>query len=251
MQKFILSVLTICTLFLTGCFETTQEITLNEDGSGTFSSTNDLSGMISMAKQMGGGSEIEKAAQQTMDSTISMNDKADSMLGLSPQEREMVKNGTLNVKMNLKEENFLTKLSFPFSKPSEIAVYNKLSGKILGEAMKNQMAEGPSMPMDQMPEPTSFDDYYTIEFSEGELTKKVNKEKYASAESDEYLKGVKDMGSLGLTMKANYIINLPRPAQKAEGKNVKLSEDKKKVTISADIEDFFADASSLEFKIKY
>ena len=252
MQKIILTVLAICTLFLTACFETTQEITLNEDGSGTFSSSNDLSGMIKMAKQMGGGSEIEKkAAEQVIDSTISMKDKADSIPNLSPEEREMVKNGTLKVKMNLKEENFLTNLSFPFSKPSQIAIYNKLSGKILAETMKNQMGEGPSMPTEQMPEPTSFDDYYTIEFSEGELTKKVNNEKYANAKNDEYLKGVKEMGSLGLTMKANYIINLPRPAQKAEGKNVKLSEDKKKVTISADIDDFFADASSLEFKIKY
>jgi hypothetical protein len=102
-----------------------------------------------------------------------------------------------------------------------------------------------------MPEPSSFDDYYTLEFSNGELTKKVNKDKYAGAESDEYLKGVKQVSSMGLTMKASYIINLPRPAQKAEGKNVKLSDDKKKVTISADIDDFFADPSSLEFKIKY
>ena len=251
MQKFILAALTVCTLVLTGCFETTQEITLNEDGSGTFCTTNDLSGMISMAKQMGGGSEIEKAAQQIIDSTISMKDKADSMSGLSSLEREMAKNGTLHIKMNLKAESFLTKLSFPFSKPTQITAYNTLSGKILAETMKNQVADGPAMPMDQMPAPTSFDDYYTIEFSEGELTKKVNKEKYATAESDEYLKGVMQMSSMGLTMKANYIINLPRPAQKAEGKNVKLSEDKKKVTISADIEDFFADASSLEFKIKY
>lgn len=252
MQKFILTLLTICTLFLTGCFETTQEITLNEDGSGTISSTNDLSGLISMAKQMGGGSEIDKAMEQVIDSTISMKDKADSILSFSQEEREMAKNGTLKIKMNLKEESFLTKLSFQFSKPSQIAIYNKLSGKILAESMKNQVGgDQKGLSMDQMPEPSSFDDYYTIEFSQGELTKKVNKEKYAGAESDEYLKGVKEMGSMGLIMKANYIINLPRPAQKAEGKNVKLSEDKKKVTISADIDDFFADASSLEFKIKY
>ena len=37
MQKFIFSVFMACTLFLTGCLETTQEITLNEDGSGTIS----------------------------------------------------------------------------------------------------------------------------------------------------------------------------------------------------------------------
>jgi len=251
MRKFILSVLTVSTLFLTGCLETTQEITLNEDGSGTISNTSDLSALIGLAKQMGGGAEIEKAAEQVVDSTISMKEAADSVPNLSSDERGMERNGVMKIKMKLKEENFVVNLEFPFSKPSQIAEYNKLSGKMMAETMKSQMGGGGAMPTDQMPEPSSFDDYYTLELSNGELTRKVNKEKYAGAESDEYLKGIKQVASMGLTMKANYIINLPRPATKAEGKNVKLSDDKKKVTISADIDDFFADASSLEYKIKY
>ena len=251
MRKFILSILTVCTLFLTGCLETTQEITLNEDGSGTISNTSDMSAMIGLAKQMGGAAEMEKAPQQSIDSTVSMKEGADSIPNLTAEERDMARNGILNIKMNLKDEKFLTKMTFPFSKPSQITSISKLSGKIMSETLKGQMGEGGAMPTDQMPEPSSFDDYYTVEFSNGELTKKVNKEKYAGAESDEYLKGVKQVASMGLTMKASYIINLPRPAQKAEGKNVKLSDDKKKVTISADIDDFFADPSSLEFKIKY
>ena len=117
--------------------------------------------------------------------------------------------------------------------------------------MKEQMSKGAPMPTDQMPETSSFDDYYEFEFSNGELTRKVNKEKYAGVESDEYFKGIQQASAMGLVMKATYIINLPRPATKAEGKNVKLSDDKKTVTISADINDFLADASSLEFKIKY
>lgn len=252
MRKFILSVLTVSVIFLTGCLETTQEITLNDDGSGTISNTNDMSALIGLAKQMGGAAEIEKAPQQSIDSTISMKEGADSIPNLSPEEREMAKKGILKVKMNLKEEKFVTNLVFPFSQPSQIAIYNKLSGKMMAETMKTMMGgDGAAIPTDQMPEPSSFDDYYTIEFSNGELTKKVNKEKYAGAESDEYLKGVKQASSMGLTMKATYIINLPRPVTKAEGKNVKLSADKKKVTISADIDDFFADPSALEFKIKY
>jgi len=253
MRKLLLPLLAGFTLLLTGCLDTTQEITLNEDGSGTISFTNDMSTLIGMAKQMGGAAEMEKAPQQSIDSTISMKNGADSIPNLSPEEREMARSGTLKIKMNLKEEKFLTNLAFPFSKPSQIDGYNKLSGKILAETMKGQMmGEGASpMPADQMPEPSSFDDYYTVEYSEGELTRKVNKEKYAGAESDEYLKGIMQASSMGLTMKANYIINLPRPATKAEGKNVKLSDDKRKVTISADIDDFFADAASLEFKIKY
>jgi len=253
MRKFILPVLAGFTLLLTGCLDTTQEITLKDDGSGTVVYINDMSNLIAMAKQMGGAAEMEKAPQQSIDSTISMREGADSIPNLSTEEKEMAKSGTLNIKMNLKEEKFITNLAFPFTKPSQIAGYNKLSGKIMAETMKGQMMgeKAAAMPADQMPEPSSFDDYYTLEFSEGELTKKVNKEKYAGAESDEYLKGIMQASSMGLTMKASYIINLPRPATKAEGKNVKLSEDKKKVTISADIDDFFADPASLEFKIKY
>lgn len=102
-----------------------------------------------------------------------------------------------------------------------------------------------------MPETSSFDDYYKYEFSEGELTRKLDKDKYAGVESDEFLKGMKEASSMGLSMKATYVINLPRPAQKAEGKSIKLSEDKKKVTITADLDDFFADPAKLEYKIKY
>ena len=263
MQKFILSLFTICTLFLTGCLETTQEITLNNDGSGTISNTNDMSALIGLARQMGGGGDMAKLPQEAIDSTISMEKGADSIPNLTPTERDLVRNGTLYINMDMKKDKFLTKLSFPFSSvdtginityfpsPSQIGDINKLSGKVMAETMKDQIAGESPMEADKMPEPSSFDDYYKIEFSEGELTKKVNKEKYAGAESDEYLSGIKQAASMGLVMKATYVINLPRPATKAEGKYVKLSEDKMIVTISADIDDFFEDASAFEFKIKY
>jgi len=251
MRKIILSILTISTLFLGGCLETTQEITLNEDGSGIISNTNDMGALIALAKQMGGGAEIEKAGQQVIDSTISMMEGADSIPNLSSEEREMARKGTLRINMNLKDEKFLTNLSFPFSAVSQVPAINRLSGKIMTETMKDQMSQGAPIPTDQMPETSSFDDYYKFEFSNGELTRKVNKEKYDGVGNDEYFKGIQQASAMGLVMKATYIINLPRPATKAEGKNIKLSEDKKRVTISADIDDFLADASSLEFKIEY
>jgi len=55
MKKIVFSLITSVTLLLTSCLETTQEITLNEDGSGTISNTNDMSALIGIAKQMGEG----------------------------------------------------------------------------------------------------------------------------------------------------------------------------------------------------
>ncbi len=251
MRKLFYSLIAVSAMVLTGCLETVQEITLKNDGSGTVSNTNDMSALIGLVKQMGGGAELEKAGDKNIDSTVLLVNQADSIPNLSTDEKELARKGTLRINANLKEEKFLTNLFFPFSSPSQIPAFNKLSGKIMAEVMKDKLAEGSPMSSDQMPEPSSFDDYYKMEFSDGELTKKVDKDKYAGVESDEYLKGIRESASMGLVMKANYIINLPRPATKAEGKNVKLSDDKMKVTISASIEDFFEDPSALEFKIKY
>lgn len=251
MKNILFAASLFCTLVLTGCFESTQEITLNEDGSGIISNTNDMSALISLAKQMGGGEEIEKAATQKIDSTFSLAMQADSIANLSPEEKEMVKKGVANIMMNLKEEKFSTNIKFPFATAAELLICNKLSAKIMAETIKGQMG---GMPMDggaEMPEFSSFDDYYTVNFSNGVIVKTLNKEKYAKAGDDEYLKGVKDAAGMGLSMKANYIINLPRPATKAEGAGVTLSADKKRVTISVGIDDFFDEPSKLEFRIEY
>lgn len=242
--------LAAATFFLTGCFETTQEITLNDDGSGTLINSNDMSQLIAVAKQMGGG-DMEKMPQEKLDSTFSLAMGADSIPNLTPSEIELVKRGSLHINMDMKAEKFVTQLSFPFRNPAEIVTYNTLSGKIMSETMKDQLGKGSLPSSDESPASSSFDDYYTYEFSNGELKRKLNKEKYATLDNDEYLKGMKDAGGMGMKMKANYIINLPRAAKEVEGKGVKLSNDKKQVTISLDIDDFFTDPSLLEFKIKY
>jgi hypothetical protein len=160
--------------------------------------------------------------------------------------------------MSLADEQFSTILSFPFSNTKEISQLNKLSSKVIGSAMKDQMANSPmgeageGMPgMDDMPDPSSFDDYYDIKFTDDKIERTINKEKYAKAAADEYLQGIKQASVMGIPVTSTLIINLPRPAEKVEGKNVKLSEDKKKVTVKVDIDDFFDHPENLEFKVKF
>lgn len=251
MKNLFLPLFFLVSILISGCYESTQEITLKEDGSGVISNTNDMSVLISMAKQMGGADKMGEAADQKIDSTFTLEKEADSIPDLTQDERNIARKGTANITLNMAEEKFSTKLNFLFSNPNEVATLNKLSSKILASTMKNQMGGLPAVGAEEMPELTSIDDYFTLEFTNGELTKKVNKEKYANAANDKYLEGLKEAAAMGLSMKANYIINLPRPATKVEGKSVKLSDDKMKVTVSADINDFFEDATILEFKVKY
>jgi hypothetical protein len=250
MKKVLFILFAGCSILLTSCFETTQEITLNNDGSGTYVNTNDMSKIITIAKNMGAGAS-DKMPKGPIDTSISFASTADSIPDLSAADKELLKKGTLHMQMNMEDEKFITVMSFPFSTLDDIQKFNQLSGKMMMSSMKDKMPGDMPMGSGGLPAPSSFDDYYKLEFSNGELKKKLNKEKYADVDKDEFLNGLKQAASMGIPVTSTFIINLPRPAEKAEGKNVKLSKDKMKVTISSTMDDFYDHPESMEFTIKY
>ena len=247
MKKYILPVLVFFTLILTGCLETTQEITLNEDGSGTLRNTQDMSAIIPLVKQMGGATELEKTGN--VDTVYSIQ----NLTALTPEEKKLIGNSGLRMVKDIKTEKLYFATDFSFSSYSQVSAFNKLLMKLLPDMLKGITGDNPnaSSMMKDMPEPSSVDDYYKYEFSKDEFSRKVDKSKYAGVESDETLKGLRQAVSMGIPVKNTFTITLPRPATKAEGKNVKLSDDKKTVTVSATLDDFFDNPESLEFKIKY
>ncbi|MBI5858751.1 MAG: hypothetical protein HZB42_14055 [Sphingobacteriales bacterium] len=260
MKRLLLLLLTAGTIFLGGCLETTEEVTINEDGTGTYSTSSDMSNAISIAKNMGGGG-IDKMPVQKMDSSISLGSLAEKMEGLTEPEKEMMKRGTMHIKMSMEDEKFVTSMNFSFTSPDEISQFRELSpkltmeaAKLMMESLKTLMPGG--MPMGgmqggEMPEMSSVEDYYKVEFSNDKLEKKLNKDKYANVSSDQVLQGMKQAAEFGIPVSNTYIINLPRPAEKVEGRNVKLSEDKKKVMVTTSLDDFFDHPESLEFKVKF
>jgi hypothetical protein len=159
--------------------------------------------------------------------------------------------------MNMSEGKLITKLEFPFSNTGQISKLDQVSAKVMQQAMKKQAEEGaggaegaPPIPADEMPK-GSMDDYFTITYGKGIIEKKHIPEKYATVGEDKSMQALKEMSGQGMPMNTTLIFNLPKRAKKAEGKNVKLSKDKKKVTITNSIDDFFDDITKLEFKIKY
>lgn len=250
MKKISVILLAGSAILLTSCFDTVQEITLNDDGSGVYVNTNDMGKILTIAKNMGAASS-DKMPQQPVDTSFSFAATADSIPDLSAEEKGLLKRGSIHIVMNMEDEKFISTMNFPFTSLDDIQKFNHLSGKMMMVSMKSKIPAEMSMGSQQMPEPSSFDDYYTLEFSKGELKKKLNKEKYANVDKDDFLNGLKQAGSMGIPVTSTYIINLPRPAEKAEGKNVKLSEDKLKVTITSTMDDFYDKPETLEFKIKY
>ena len=241
-------------VFLTSC-ETTKEITIQKDGSGNVVNTTDMSALLAMAKMSGQANEqLDKVKDTKMDTSFSMESMVSMAPDLTDAEKELVKKGTIGINMNMADEKFLIKLSFPFNNGKDIQQLDKLSSQVITQVMKKQMDSAENkMPAgvgDAGLPKASIDDYYDVTYSKGVIEKKLNKEKYANVNSDEEMKSLKEMSGMG-GGNNTIIINLPSPAKKAVGKKVTLSEDKKKVTIVNSAEDFFDDGASLEYRIEY
>ena len=256
MKKISLLICLFSAFILSGCFEIIQETTINDNETGVVKNTTDLSTMIGMAKMMGGAEDLDKMGE-AKDTTISLAKLADSLATLTDQEKALVKRGSLNLNMNIKDEKFLVTFIFPYSDPKDVSAIPALLKKIRKEVVGGQMdaiaGEGDEAKKlgEGVSETTEIEEFFDVSQSKGVLTRTLNKERYAKVNDDEGLKSLKEMSAMGSPMTVKTIINLPRPAKNITAKGAEVSADKKKITISSTIDDLFDDPSKFEYRIEY
>ena len=254
-MKNVLFYISICLMVVFTACETTQEITVNNNGSGVVKNTVDMSSAIGMIKQF--APQDTSGQKLKVDTSIALANVADSFTTLKADEKALVKKGNWSIKVNGEEEKFISVLEFPFERTNQInSINNALMEMIQTKLMDQMTKSGAPLPpgMDDKGKPgeqSSIDDYFDFKVERGKIEKKLRKEKYAKVDSDQTLMGLKNASGMGASVKYNYIINLPAAAKKVEGKSVKLSDDKKKVTIAVTSDDFFDDPSKFEYKVEY
>lgn len=252
MKKLLTGFLAAAVIMLTSC-ETTREITIAPDGSGKVITTLDMSGLIGMMKMSGQSEQMEKM-ERPVDTTINLGLMADSVPDLTAEQRQLMKGGVLGMKMNMDEDVFVFKIDFPFKKITEIAAIDELTSKAMDQVGKKQMAGGgeEEMPEGMMPETdkASPAQYFNTVYKPGLIESKLDATKYEGMADNEMLQGLKEMAGMGMG-KNTVVIKLPVPAKKTTGSNLVLSEDKKTVTITTSLEEFFEDPKKLEYRIEY
>ena len=266
MKRLIGLIACIGLFILSGCFDTVDETTINDDGSGTVYNSVDMSKMISALAAMGGEEKMKGAEKIKGDTIVYLKDIKDSLGKLTDAEKKLLEKGKAHIVLNMKEERFSISFTVPFAKASDITPINealgKASGKIMQRLVEKIMPEeekakmkdkddDEDMPMGNEDGTPSISSYFQTTYEKNKMIKKVNKEVFAKLQDDESLKQVKEMSQMGMAMNLKTVINLPRPAKKAVGKGVTLSDDKKKVTIEGTLDDFFEDPSKFEYEIEY
>ena len=260
MNKRISVYLVIPLLLLTGCLEVTQNLAINKDGSGVISSTTDLSQAVTLAMQMAG--DKIKEQKMNMDTTVRFNTMFDSAKNMSAANKELLKNGLVHVVMRMDDNKYLITSSIPFKKMADIekinsAMQKDVSGRFLDNALKEAMKQSNTRDTSSLPEPPQApalslpENYFILTCKNGLISRTADKTKLALLDQDEMLNQMKQIGAMGAPLKTNFVIQLPRPAKKFEGKNLTLSDDKKTVTISNELNDLFEDPSLFEFRVEY
>ncbi|MBD0295487.1 MAG: hypothetical protein ICV84_09875, partial [Flavisolibacter sp.] len=89
MKKILSFLLASVTLVLAGCFETTEDVTINANGSGTYIVDMDMSGLFSILEMMKDAdttatANLQKSLGRDIDSVINMRDYTDTAKNISP-----------------------------------------------------------------------------------------------------------------------------------------------------------------------
>ena len=255
----------IILIIFSGCFDTVEELTIAENGGGQYINTLDMGKILGLAKTMGSGKdEMKDIDKLKMDTLINLKDIKDSLKKLNDAEKKIAATGTLKILVDANEDKLNFTFTFPFSKAEEIIpiqnVLKKAKQDIIddimekmmgGKAGKNDMLdlEDGDEKSDEMG--ANIDAYYQSVYEKGKFSRKLNKEKYAHVADDKSLKSLQEMAQMGMSINMKTVINLPKPAKKTVGKGLKLSEDKKKITMEGTLDDFFEDASYFEYEIEY
>src|SRR5688500_7553955 len=100
--KYILTVLVLCCLV--SCYEVNEEIQINADGSGTYATKMDMGQLIAMMQTFAGEEELAKEGMdRVIDTTIMMKSIMDSAKEATAEQKELMKDGKMQLQMNVKE----------------------------------------------------------------------------------------------------------------------------------------------------
>ena len=239
---------------LFSCLNTEEEVTINANGSGTYKNSVDLSGLFDMMQMMAsmdtsGSAGLQKLSDKNIDSVIQFKSFIDTVSSLTNEQKKLFERATVHIKMNQQEKAFKLTMSYPFSKMDDLQKLIELqqSDKLpnpLKQSMGNEMPSGGG----GLP---SIDKIMNMRFKNGLIERKIDREKLADLKNSDQFKEAGQMEDMLQSITFSSSFRLPKSAKNITGEKLKLSEDKKTVTINYSLLDVIKTPSSLEYKIEY
>ena len=251
---------------LTSCFDIVEEFTIHEDGTGEYAMKMDMSKIMDMITSIGKDApkKAMKEMEESKDTTIYLKDIMDENKELTADQKQILKNGTLHIRMNAEAKEMFFKFNYPFKDEGDLQKLYQCSDQAMKSANISNLIkkDGDDKKKDDnesvMPGLGSknpagnilaSNQYCKLSVTKDSFEKIVDKEKMkAGFEADSSLKMMLPiLGSSYVTT----IVHLPRPDKNVENPFAELSEDKMTVTIKYPFSDYTERPGLLNLKINY
>lgn len=247
-------------MFFTSCLEINEEVEIKPNGSGELSTSMDMGQLIDMMQAMG-GEEFDKKKDEKIDSTIFLKNVVDTASNLTKQQKDLMRDGKVHVKMNMEQKEFKISMKYPFGNLERLQQLNTAisdGGLGFGELMKGAMGGGKQEAGLDQPtngsEKNELDQLMSIfdyNVSNGLIKKTVNAEKLQKIKDNPKMAEMQQGSEMGIEIVYNVTYKLPRPAKKVDNPKAKLSDDKMTVTLRNNLMEIFTKPDQFAFTIEY
>jgi hypothetical protein len=239
-----------------------EEIVINADGTGTFVTKMDMGQLLEMMQSFAGEEKLsEEGMDKVIDTTFRMKDMLDSAKDITPEQKALLSTGTMKMQMNIKEKIFKMDMHFPFSSQDNL---QKLmagqgnNGAGITDIFKqffggDKKQEDTTQIVDVAKEPDMQDisNIYDVTVKNGFISKKINNVKYKALMARPEMGQIKQLSSSGMEILYTTTIKLPRPVKTSDNPLIKVSEDKKTVTMHYNLLELLDNPEKFSYTLEY
>ena len=251
------ALLSMIVFFFAGCYEVTEEIVISGNGSGTYLTKMDMSALLEMMQTMAGEDELTKGGlDKAIDTTIQMRSVIDSAKDMPAAQKELFQEGTMKLKMNIREKIFNADIFYPFRNFDQLQllmsgtgtggladVFKKVYGSDSASAASGSSSSDQGL--------GQVNNIFDITIKKGMVSKKLNEERYKALMEKPEIVQAKQMATSGMEILYTTIIKFPKPVKKTDNPMIKLSADKKTATINYNLLSLFDTPDNFSYTILY
>ncbi|WP_205508494.1 hypothetical protein [Longitalea arenae] len=259
MKKYFKYVLTVAiSIFFISCYEVNEEIEIKADGSGTYVTKMDMGQLIEMMQTFAGEEELKKdGLDRVLDTTILFRSLLDSAKDVTAEQKALLKDAKMKMQMNIKEKIFKMDMNFPYkdlNSLQQLMAGKGGSGAGMSNALKNMFGKKDGEEDQGAPKSPDMSDIasiYDVTIKNGFIEKKVNAEKFKAFKERPEMAQLKQVTSSGMEILYTTTIKLPRAAKKTDNPIIKLSDDKKTVTMKYNLLELLETPEKFAYTIQY
>jgi hypothetical protein len=244
------------------CINIEEKIVINNDNTGVYSVSVDLSKMVAMLQQMNPGDTSYK--NKKTDTVILLKGYIDTSKSLTSAEKAMYGKASMALKVDMPNNTVVVKMLCPFTGMNNLAIVKKNLFIVISKLDVTKEAESSFAKSSAGALPPGTDlsgasqsespiaKYFTFASSPGKITYTINDKAGLNKEmASDSIAQMKQMGMLMGDFSYNSIFVLPSAVKKISGPGAVLSADKKTVTLKRGFDDLTNKPENLQYSIEY